>query len=185
MDPGADQYRLAIAAFDDPESLWSAIRTLVGAGFSAEQFCLVALATKLAVITLPERIPGAPRDLLEAMARNVEDWPNSSNGSTGDGQMGAGDRIVATAGQVSRSLLPAPSAGDGDGGQRQGHISDQHRSELEAHVLQGAIVLVVKSSNPAQQWMSTRTLLDHSSHSVKTYEFAVPAGSGQPGTDAC
>ena len=169
MNQGADQLRLAITAFDDPQEVWSTILALLAKGFAIEQFCLVALAAIMARVGPLERVFGAESSSLRALTEQVEDWP------TGGARASDGHRLVATSGSLFRSMLPAP----GDGHSTKAHITEEHRSELESQVRRGAIVLIVKASNPAQQWLSTRTLLDQSSHSVKTYEFAVQSGAGQ------
>ena len=165
MNQGADQFRLAITAFDDPQTAWGTIRALLANGFDIEQFCLVALARSL------ERVVGDDSCRFRALVEQVEDWPSIGGEKTNDGH-----QIVATAGPLIRSVLPAL----GDESEAHAHITPEHRLELEAQARQGAIVLIVESSNPAQQRLSTRTLLDQSSRSVKTYEFAVASSDGQP-----
>ena len=170
MNQGADQCRLAITAFDDPQDVWGTIHALLAKGFAVEQFCLVALATIMARVGSLDRVFGGESSLLRLLTEQVEDLP-----TTGEERTNHGHRIVATAGPLFKSVLPVM----GDDDTSNAHITEEHRAELESQARKGAIVLIVKSSNPAQQWLSTRTLLDQSSHSVKTYEFAVQSGSGQ------
>lgn len=168
MNPRVERYRLAITVFDDPESVWGTVTALLAKDFALEQLCLVALTTTMARVGLSERIGEADRDRLSALYDQVEDWPGA-----GDGQA-----IVASSGPLLSSLLQAQSAGNG--GRTQDRISAEHRSELVDQIRQGAIALVVSAATPTQQWLSTRTLLDQSLHSVKTYEFAVPPACEHP-----
>lgn len=174
MNQGADQCRLAITAFDDAQDVWATIHALLAKGFSVEQFCLVALATIMARVGSLERVFGGESSLLRALTEQVEEWPTSSDEQTNDGH-----RIVATSGLPFKSVLSVQR----DGNKSKAQISEVHRSEFESRARKGAIVLIVKSSNPDQQWLSTRTLLDQSSQSVKTYEFAFQSGVGQSGDE--
>ena len=168
MNPRVEQHRLAITVFDDPESVWGTVTALLAKDFAPAQLCFVALTNTMARVGLSERIAGADRDRLATLYDQVDDWPDA-----GDGQ-----RIVATSGLLLKSFLQAQSAGNG--GRPQDRISAEHRSELVDQIRQGAIALVVSAATPSQQWLSTRTLLDKSLHSVKTYEFAVPPACEQP-----
>lgn len=157
MSQGAEQVRLAIGVFDDPDNLWRTVRALMDDGFSLEQFCLVGLASTVADIGRTGYAPAFQPGLFS----QVEAWPG-----TGDGHA-----IVATSGPLLNSLL-SPQAPGTDSG-NQSRMFTEHTSEILVQVLKGTIVLVIRSLTPAQQRSSTRTLLDQSSHSVKTYDFMV------------
>lgn len=158
MSPGADQYRLAVAVFDDPQGLWRAVRALMSDGVLLEQLCLAAVDTTMARLDHPAR-GGGDGHLASALLSQVQDWP---------GEIGR-PSIVATSGPLLDALRqvrdgwPDASA--------DGHAVSHHRPELADHVLVNNVTLVVRSHTPAQQSQTTRTLLSHSSHRVKTFEF--------------
>ncbi len=166
MSLGAQHCRLAIAAFDAPDRLWRTIQTLLGEGFVLEQICLAAEATTMA------RAADMSLDAHAVLARPIETWPRRPEAP-------AGPPIVATSGPLFRLLEHAQSAGDR--GTVHARISAQHWSDLAQHMDNGAIVLIVSAACPAQQRISTRTLLNESSRRVQTYEFAMPAGQQRDG----
>ncbi len=170
MALGAEQCRLTIAVFDEPERLWRTIQTLLGAGLPVEQFCLAALATTMACVADASPISEADCSLLTTLTQKVEAWPGGQNGHS----------IVATSGSLFKTLSHAQSAGDG--ARTHARISALHWSELVEQIRNGAIVLIVSASSPAQQRLSTRTLLNESSRSVQTYEFAI-SGSAEPSSN--
>ena len=169
MQPGADQVRLAIGVFDEPENLCGALLSLADDGFQPEQFCLVARAATLVGfdrLTILGRLAEDRRQYLARLRDRIASWPTSSVAGTADEH-----GIVATSSPVLSFLLQAPVAG----GRSTAGLPAEPVIEIEAQAIRGAIVLVIRAMTPAQQRRSTRTLLDTSLHSVKTYDFTIPA----------
>lgn len=163
MNPEADHFRLAVATFDEANSLRRAVEALLAAGLSSEQLCLLARKETLAGLSAPAS-DAAHASSFKALVSSFEAWPVP------------GVNVVATAGTLRDSLV-----------QIQGHDSRKaaevglqaaQRPDLAEHIGDGAVTIVVRSATPAQQSVATRTLLSRSSHRVKTYEFTFsPDGS--------
>ena len=167
MSQGADQIRLAIGVFDTLFSLWRTVEGLIDDGLLLEQFCLVATAATAAEISRPAD-PGDPisddvRQRVSNLCSQVETWPGTDDGH----------RVVATSGPLLDSLLRAQVTGLAS--TFPVGISAEHTTEMLKQVQNGALALIIRSLTPAQQRISTCALLDQSPHSVKTYDFAVPA----------
>ena len=162
MAAPAQQCRLAIGVFDEPEWLWRSLLALLGEGLRPDQCCLVGRAASLARIPPSDSTVEADRRRLATLYRNVAAVPGLNDGCG----------VSATAGPVLdcwRSL---------DSAQREIksalRISTTHDAELLAQIERGAVALVVRSFSPGQQSTVARALLQQSSHGVKTYEVASP-----------
>ena len=170
MSQGAEQIRLAIGVFDSPTSLWRTVLALMDDGLMPEQFCLLTTERTASEVGRPasisEDIGDADRDRVSRLYEQVETWPGSGNSH----------RIIATSGPLLDSLLNVQMS---DAASKNAGISGEHMAEMLKQVRRGGLVLVIRSLSPAQQRLSTRALLDQSPHSVKTYDFTVPADRAQ------
>lgn len=168
MANGVQTYRLGIAVFNRPDTVWPAVIALLDGGFALHQLCLAARPETIA------RLPDSAshyRDRQPAMGPLID----HVSGYTPP---------KAAAGSMARVLLRFQSARDGtrDGcgsGHDETAFVDWNRPELGGNVLDqvndDAIVLGVSSLSTRQQLISTRILLEHSSHRVLTQEFILPA----------
>lgn len=163
MTSNAEQVRLAITVFDDPERLWSTVLMLLCNGLTHDQLCLVALAKKMkgSCLTYLQKLSGEERDRLTSFCEAVEEWADAGS-----------ERVVATSGALLGSLRQAQDPRTGNGTGRQDLSFAWRTADLENHIGQGAIVLVARAASPAQQTVVTRALLSGSLHRVTTFEFA-------------
>ncbi len=163
MSAGADQYRLAVAVFDDPDRLWSALRVLVHGGLGLDQICLVASASTM------ERLP-APGSDRAALGQIAEVLTLLLDRTTDP----AGRDLVATPGPLLEALRQVADA-QHNAVNGTSTAGTSVRPKIADHVFDGAITLFVRSNTPVQQSLATRALLSQSSRIVKTFEFTLAA----------
>lgn len=161
MANGVQTYRLGIAVFNRPDAVWPAVIALLDGGFCLHQLCLAARPETIV------RLPASAhpyRDRQPAMSQLI-DHVSEYTGSR---------FAVAQPGVVLRFRCSGAGHGHDDAGR-----TDWNRPELSGNVLQqvveDTIVLGVSSQSTRQQLVSTRILLEHSSHRVLTQEFVLPS----------
>ena len=162
MTRDGDHFRLVVAIFDEPQSLRRALDALTAAGLSADQLCLLART---------ETLTGLAQDVganvgdsaLARLVGRIQAWP----GAPGE------TRFSATSGSLRDHLARLQRSGTGSAtaAASDGALQAAQRPDFADHLGGGAITVVVRSTTPAQQSVTTRTLLGQSTHRVKTYEF--------------
>lgn len=161
----AEQYRLTFAVFDDAPSLWRAMDALLHDGLRPAQLCLFADAESMPRLDVVG--PGeSGLAFSEGWLPPLRSWPFET----------AGRAIAGTEGPLFDALT---AVCDDDTKGASTAVAPGHRMDIGDYVVQGAITLVVRSNGPAQQSLTARTLLGHSSHRVRTFEFALPAAKKQ------
>lgn len=161
MTPRSEQVRLAITVFDEFERLWNAMLDLLEAGLSNEHICLLALEATAEALRRSSPAMRRPEDQqwLARLLDRMEPWTVGRNGG----------RIVGTDGGLMR--LVKRQQPNGSGNEKLPLIIGGQKVDLETIVGQGAVALLVQSSNPSQQSRVTRILLSHSTHWITTHEF--------------
>lgn len=169
MANGVQTYRLGIAVFNRPDAVWPAVIALLDGGFGLHQLCLAARPETIA------RLPASAahyRDRQPAMGALIDHVSGFTPPKT---TAGGGKPGVLLRFQGPRE---GSATGGTNGHDEAAHV-DWNRPELSGNVLdqinEDAIVLGVSSQSTRQQLVSTRILLEHSSHRVLTQEFILPA----------
>jgi hypothetical protein len=154
MAHGVRTFRLGIAVFNQPDTMWPALIALLDGGLALRQVCLAARPAALARLPQSAHPYSSSCDSLGPVVDKVK----------------AFDSAHATA--RSHASLVVHFGGSRDD-------SDWRRQELADNVLEqvfdDVIVLGVSSESTRQQLVTTRILLGHSSHRVLTQEFTLPA----------
>ncbi len=161
MSATIEQIRIAITVFDDPERLWGAVLALLRNGLSSTQLCLLARESSLAGAcnAYLQNSPKEDRQHVAALCERVEDLPCERR-----------ERIVATGRSLLVSLLGTRASCDNHA--PVALILSHDTTDLDNEIEQGLVALIAKSSDPRQQSIVTRTLLNRSVHRVTTCEFA-------------
>jgi hypothetical protein len=168
VNESAQKARLTLAAFDRPETLWLATAGLVENGVMPQQVGIAMCSRSLAGLAEPPRLDEADQRRVAPVIRRFDQMPVS----------GAIPGMLASSGLLSQLHDPAgawtarnglPDA-KGPTHETVARLGD----DIAAQVRQGATVLAVRSASAGEQWLSTRILLQHSSHPVATYELSLP-----------
>jgi hypothetical protein len=169
MADQAATIRLAIAVFDEPQRLETAVADLCAAGVTKEGICLAGLPS--AFDAAKQRVAG----------RTAGDPTKALMG--GHKQRVAGPKgdleLCATPGVLLRTLLASAAEGQRatTAMSRRGGswLLPDLCSRLTGHWRQGAIALFVSANSHAAQHRWSRVLLRHSAHTVQTHEFTLLA----------
>ncbi len=155
----AQTYRLGIAVFPQPDSVWPAVVALLDGGIRLHQLCLAASPRTLALLPASAHPYRTRQPELDRLLDHV----SSTHAHAPDAQ--------------ERLIVRFDRSGDADGEAQAGQ-ADWTRPELCSNVLEqlvvDAVVLGVSSETNRQQFVSTRILLEYSSQRVLTQEFVLP-----------
>ena len=157
MTSGADQFRLTVASFDDAAGLWRAMEALLQDGITRGQICVLAPAESMPRLDVAEE-GSMPETFSDGWLPPLKSWRDESGSRS----------IVATAGPLLDALSSLS-----DSTSNLANPTPSRGVVLSDYVVQNAITLVVRSTSPAQQSLTARTLLKQSSYRVRTFEFAV------------
>ena len=161
MTPRLQQYRLAIAVFGEPDSLWAAIGDLVSKGFKPDQLCLAGQASRM------RGLARSPAARAEAAALLLADLEGLDIGEAG---------LVATSGPLLDALRgdwPGSEPGADTSGV---WLASDIRARLNREMADGGVMLVASALSADQQLRGARVLLGHACGYVQTHEFSVPSG---------
>ena len=165
MTRDVNHFRLVVAIFDEPQSLQRAVKALLLAGLTSDQLCLVAHADTLAALAQGAQ-GGEGHSAVEQLVSRIEAWPADAAAGSPQSESPLGATAGALRDDLVRLLHRSASTSGSDGA-----LQVAQRPDFAEHLTGGAITVVVRSTTPAQQSVTTRTLLGQSSHRVKTYEF--------------
>jgi hypothetical protein len=166
MTEEVTRHRLSMAAFYQPDQLWTAVVELLTNGLGIDQQCCAGRADALTGIEPPRQMSWELSARLWALVRCVEPYV-AANGLNG---------IYATSGGVLRTLACAcPARGSLDLAETVPVAGAGHRNGsctlLRKHIDAGAVLLVISAENASQQAASSHVLLRNSPHGVQTFEF--------------
>lgn len=156
------RYRVVIGAYDDAETLWPTVTRLLGEGVHARQLGVAARADRLAEVSRSPMLTTGVRDHALKLVgsaepltvvRPCEPYVVASRGPLYDGLM----RHVPLD-RPGGGVMPGPAP--------------VIPAELLDLIRTGSVALAVTSDTPAQQWATTRILLDSSVHPVQTHDYA-------------
>ena len=161
MFQASNRYRLAVAALDTSQQLWSALDDLVVEGFTGAQLCVLSSRSALDAIAPPHVRCKTDRNELVRLFETLAAFQPGDEGSRTDA--------------TSASALDAPCASrnapathlDSEGCKLLRRHLENFRTEIEG----GAFVLLVSSGNVEQHAQASKVLLKHSSSRVRVCEF--------------
>jgi hypothetical protein len=162
MDDASNAFWLAIGVFYEAPRLANAIAELRADGTTSAQMCLVGIRQAIDALA-----PGCAGDELSAdrprvLAPRVNDL-----------------ELVATDGQLLRTLLEHTETQEGGNPSTHGWLLPDLFGSLTEHLRAGAVALLVSASDFGLQRCSSRILLRNTAHTVQTHEFT-PRRSGTP-----
>lgn len=156
------RYRVVIGAYDDAETLWPTVTRLLGDGVHARQLGVAARADRLVEVSRSPVLTTGVRDHALKLVGSAEPLTVVRPSEL---------TVVASRGPLYDGLIrhvplerPAASA-------KRGPAPVIPAGLLEL-IRTGSVALAVTSDTPAQQWATTRILLDSSVHPVQTHDYA-------------
>ena len=161
MFQSSNRYRLAVAALDTSQQLWSALDDLVVEGFAGAQLCVLSSRSALDAIAPPHGCCKTDRDELVRLFETLAAFQPGDEGGRTDARSAA----PLDASFASRSA--AETHLDAEGRTLLRRHLENFRTEIEG----GAFVLLVSSGNVEQHAQSSKVLLKHSSSRVRVCEF--------------
>jgi hypothetical protein len=167
MSAGDRKLRIAIAVFETAGSLEPAIETLLGDGAPLSSVGLIALrgtTHRMAAAAPPDGRDGRP---LSQLIAGLAPLSAGRDAPRNDGE------ILASPGVIGPwySGLRAPGLWVGD------HALEPEprlAADLERHVLEGGIILIVESATPSEHWHRARILLEQSCSPILALECSLP-----------
>lgn len=156
------RYRVVIGAYDDAETLWPTVTRLLGEGVHARQLGVAARADRLVEVARAPILPTIVRDQALRLVGSVEPLvpakPSEPSVVASRGPLYDGLKRHVPLERAVNSLVPGPAP--------------VIPADLLDLIRMGSVALAVTSDTPAQQWATTRILLDSSVHPVQTHDYA-------------
>lgn len=152
---------LALGIFYDLESLSAVLRELAASGFGEDKFCIARLPAAEPWAGGGSEASDEGADAFGRLLRNAEEVRSAC------------EDIVYAVSPVTllSELCPPPIPPETLRVLSPPWMTAGQCEQLNGHLLLGAAALIVKSESPAEQDVCSRTMLRHSQHIVRTYDF--------------
>jgi hypothetical protein len=160
MSSGADRNRVALAMFENNQSLGRAFGEFDRVGLPSDQMGLAGRAS--AIAAFQQYLEG--NQTRSASAQQLIRAVEPLGGSVGD------ERVFASSGSLWPALRCFGTV-PGDALITACWLARRYRDEIAASITHGAVLFGLRATSVNQQKTCTQILLQHSSHRVHTHEF--------------
>ena len=160
MNTGTDRNRVALAVFENSQSICRALSDLDGAGLPPEQMGVAGRASAMSALVAAFHTSWARPSGVEQLICQIQPLA----------VMAGPERLLASDGPLWPALQCFGSV-PGDVLVSACWMSPRLRDEIAAHIINGAALLGVRAASVDQQKTCTQTLLQHSTYRVHTFEF--------------